>query len=1116
MKCGFCFSRNVKFVCSHCLTTLYCNRNCQENDFEKHSSFCLIQGKKRTIEEMTEEERQVAKNFLDVLEMYKHDPTQDLKGKLEELYGQMTEKQQEDYFEDLPCHNIGDPVQIERPPTTAGLPGLLFVDELSKQDSHWAQKARNSLYNTTLYLKGDKIPFYDKIQKEPGLSNEERVLLAQILEKEETIDNNGWNQSPSTYHDDVENSIDAFIVCLKRKFISAKVLNFLSNHWYPVVCNGPGRFVYGETTIYTFFDLKADIDDYTKDIPSEKIRNFVADMIIFNLEQTLSHFKDFYWIYFDDLIHAPIYPFTNRIWTPFFESIASACNTYQEYFWGVFIHEKSEKLSSYVQKHKNQYDNIARILIELIRKHFDYSVRHTVYHSLAGNYVLMELTKDYKDLHILVNAMEDLITQKDQNPVVYSLPQQQSFEKGAAPVVFLLSNFLLHSFQIDWIRDNPPKFTRQLRDQVQSNPPVHLETQMIEIVINEGTTKDVFNAQLTELIQNSLDAISLYNPLDKTLNVQLGQTDNHQLFISVTDYVGIDVNGIIALSIPFYSEKKDVKNLVGEMGTGFFNVYRSKEVFIETLSNGHAFFIHDTTVKDQNTQRVVDVNRKLYYKSNSDKNKTTITIISESMDQNQLLLVLSSARYFVKNVLALIQPKIQLDNMTVNKKLSLSVSNNMFELFYPSSIVFKDTFPSYVLTKGMPFLPLKRFLAQEIDNSQRSQEVDNLVETIFGKKNTELFNRMSSDKYPMAELLTHELLENNTVLNFLQGTYTPVQTRSKITLDPKIRVNLWRFMLDALYEKILGEKDFLEVYFQFYSSKDVPVDQVMFGDKESSMSVSNFASAYEHTEVNISFISLLTEIYNNYKKLVESNSEKYPAEFSASRLKKLQATLLKQRKITPLFQKVLDIVYGWLNTKTVRTKEEIEEQKKERRIYIQQQKKKEEQSLVKTDNRYDTIVKWLEIWVQSYIASGKVQNIFAIDKENPTIEVTPFGASSFSIVHNKIHFSITESNYDKHTEIIDIFKQDTFYLVSTRLDNAQENALFKDFYGPFGTIAHELEHYRRNESHAGNAHGNAVINLPEGGHKERNFQKCHADTMKSILQIKFYEQVWEKVKKEYK
>jgi len=58
-----------------------------------------------------------------------------------------------------------------------------------------------------------------------------------------------------------------------------------------------------------------------------------------------------------------------------------------------------------------------------------------------------------------------------------------------------------------------------------------------------------------------------------------------------------------------------------------------------------------------------------------------------------------------------------------------------------------------------------------------------------------------------------------------------------------------------------------------------------------------------------------------------------------------------------------------------------------------------------------------------------------------------------------------------------------------------------------GTIAHEMEHFRRQTAHDRSVHGPMKVDLPVGGKKLRHYAQCHIDTMKSILKKGFYSQV---------
>jgi len=96
--------------------------------------------------------------------------------------------------------------------------------------------------------------------------------------------------------------------------------------------------------------------------------------------------------------------------------------------------------------------------------------------------------------------------------------------------------------------------------------------QIVEIAVNDGTTKEFMSAVMTELIQNSIDASRSTTWTDsrhRKIDIEIGADG-----VAVRDYVGMTPNQLIPLMIPFLSSKNfNDSNVTGEMGTGFFNVY---------------------------------------------------------------------------------------------------------------------------------------------------------------------------------------------------------------------------------------------------------------------------------------------------------------------------------------------------------------------------------------------------------------------------------------------------------------------------------------------------------------------------------------------------------------
>ena len=100
----------------------------------------------------------------------------------------------------------------------------------------------------------------------------------------------------------------------------------------------------------------------------------------------------------------------------------------------------------------------------------------------------------------------------------------------------------------------------------------NVKLQIGEIAVNAGTTKSFIRAVLTELIQNSIDAIRSTSNENKKIDVYI-----HSNIVEIIDYVGM--KNFISLLIPFLSSKNvDDPNVTGEMGTGFFNVFRQPYV----------------------------------------------------------------------------------------------------------------------------------------------------------------------------------------------------------------------------------------------------------------------------------------------------------------------------------------------------------------------------------------------------------------------------------------------------------------------------------------------------------------------------------------------------------
>lgn len=302
--------------------------------------------------------------------------------------------------------------------------------------------------------------------------------------------------------------------------------------------------------------------------------------------------------------------------------------------------------------------------------------------------------------------------------------------------LFSCKALIRHSFfndRIDFIK---------LSNEYQENKNIDLGIQILEIAVNEGTTKGFIQSIMTELVQNSLDAIRSGITSRNDIEIIVGVN-----YISVKDYVGI--SDIVQILIPFLSSKNpNDPNVTGEMGTGFFNVYRQpyvEYVTIETVYNGKHFMIKGTPQSNESGY-VTDILYNLMELDSIEESSTQITIFIKN-DIEMISSLMVEAQLYVDNQLSFIKDAQIFMNGTVISITSESVlfDENIGEIRFSEDKIF----PSFILTNDVPFCKLTDL---DILN-------DELLELI--------------EKYGL----------NYLTINFFKTCYTPTQSRTKINFD---------------------------------------------------------------------------------------------------------------------------------------------------------------------------------------------------------------------------------------------------------------------------------------------------------------------------------------------
>jgi hypothetical protein len=192
--------------------------------------------------------------------------------------------------------------------------------------------------------------------------------------------------------------------------------------------------------------------------------------------------------------------------------------------------------------------------------------------------------------------------------------------------------------------------------------------------------KCFINSILTELIQNSVDAIRSESESSKYIDIRISND-----VISITDYIGFD--DIINILIPFLSSKNpNDPNVTGEMGTGFFNVYRkpwTRFVLIESVFNSIKKTIRATPLHENNI--VYDIEYEVMIQELDEQNSTTISIFLEK-DISTLSQIITDAFIFVNSYLSFIKSAIIRLNGSIVKKNYTIFIRRIFINFYSEYI----------------------------------------------------------------------------------------------------------------------------------------------------------------------------------------------------------------------------------------------------------------------------------------------------------------------------------------------------------------------------------------------------------------------------------------------
>lgn len=349
-----------------------------------------------------------------------------------------------------------------------------------------------------------------------------------------------------------------------------------------------------------------------------------------------------------------------------------------------------------------------------------------------------------------------------------------------------------------------------------------VKLQIIEIAVNEGTTKPFSQAVITELLQNSIDALN-----GSSGTIQVNTSSNT---ISVKDSVGISsLEVLITLLIPFLSSKDpNSPTVTGEMGTGFFNVFRQpyvEKVYILTniakieciplVENNN---VHDIEYNIEiNASKVNETEVIIILRNNMPDiindinlfvNNKTGFHLQENLKKDELLEIATNSGYKVtqkttikelKTIVYKNNVKIKLNSIEVTKKYIKIYNTELGEIFYS-----KRDFPSFLQTNGMAFSDLDIFLGD--------------YEKVFKQFKT--------------------VVKNSVIVNLFKSSYVPNQSRNKIKVHDKLQMT--KFLNRGFY--------FLCLFIYSNGYAKIPDDFIRFTTSTANISQLRIASYKLHDD----------------------------------------------------------------------------------------------------------------------------------------------------------------------------------------------------------------------------------------------------------------------------
>jgi len=651
-----------------------------------------------------------------------------------------------------------------------------------------------------------------------------------------------------------------------------------------------------------------------------------------------------------------------------------------------------------------------------------------------------------------------------------------------------------------------PRFLKQVSNTSEKSP-----LQIIEIAVNEGTVKPFIEATMTELVQNSIDVIREFNPDNKYIHIDLNKINRDSgtgsdLALTITDYVGMSSDAFMYVSIPFLSTKTPSELVTGEMGSGFFNAYReSSTVIIDSSKDDVRRISHDVPIRDDKG-RVIDIEKSVKIGKANNFNITSISVVIPTTDTLDEVTMISRIQYMAKNVLGLSTHKdIMYSTTNIYVPRVLAAKLGYFELYYTDPDV-SPKHESYLLTKGVPFSPLAPYFKHYL--SQRVLDI----------------------------------IERNFIMNITHGGYTPVQTRTRINMPPEVTADFKRAATYTAFITMLREVSKGNRYYALnHMTSGADATQLRFTpyNVDDFQSVADEGSFLKYT----SFFGQPTLASLINKCIDVMLNEQYK-----DKIAEVATVLVYTSPYPEVNAMVTSIITKWLDSKNKDHKPpptergKVKHKKGKEYIWVSPSEVPDEpdpdvepfaQAYIQTywklaveskivgyvSRNYANITKYelhAELKNLGLLVSGSRQDKIErlrnaeMKRRAPQVKVVysvkdQAKTGWYQVTDNTIVINTYNWNKDMRKEIFSVLKQRSVDAIETKL---KHNKVWDEVFGyrfPAATMPHEMEHYRRHQSHEGSNHDSIYTSIFPGDEaKVRTYDQAANAVYQQVLSKGFY------------